>query len=54
MTDELTPGNLTLEDLGVKLGYIEDQYHNASRIYTLEHRIERLEEMDEPPLPKYV
>ena len=53
MTDKTTPGNLQLEDLGVKLNYIEDEYHALSRVFHQEFRVERLIEMEEPPWPRY-
>jgi len=53
-SDKTTPGNLTLEDLGVKLSLLEDNYFYNSRCFTMEQRVERLVEFEEPPLPKYV
>jgi len=54
LTDKLTPGNLTLEDLGVKLGFIEDEYHMVAKLNHMDHLTEKLNPQEEPPLPKYV
>jgi len=54
MSDAITPGNPTLEDLGVKLTYLEDRAPwELKRFKRFGYYEEELGEFPEPALPKF-